>query len=75
MSQLQPVQAEPANVQCRFEMTADAPSGLEFCVFEFPGCDGCPNALHVSKTVGRTEDPLKVATRQGWLADAFRPSR
>ena len=73
MSQLQPAQAEPAPVRCRFDMTADAPSGREFCVFEFPGCDGCPNALRRMKTAGSSEDPLKAAAWQGWLAHAFRP--
>ena len=73
MSPIQPTQVASAQVQCRFEMTADAPSGHEFCVFEFPGCDGCLNTLHKMKTVRSSEDPLKAAAWQAWLAHVFRP--
>ena len=73
MSQIQPTGACPAPFQCRFEMTADAPYGREFCVFEFPGCEGCPSALHTMKMVGNSEDPLKAPAWQGWLALTFRP--
>lgn len=73
MSQLQPTGACPAPIQCRFEMM-DAPYDREFCVFEFPGCDGCPNALRTAKVMGNSEDPLKAPAWQGWLALILRPS-
>ena len=38
---------------------ADAPSSYEFCVFDFPGCNGCPKALHMVRTVGNSEDLIK----------------
>ncbi|MES2193381.1 MAG: hypothetical protein V4517_03105 [Pseudomonadota bacterium] len=72
MSQIQPIAAGPAPFHCRFEMTADAPPGREFCVFEFPGCEGCPGASHIMKMV-RTEDPLKAAAWQAWLALGLHP--
>ena len=63
----------PVHVRCRFEMTgADAPSGGEFCLFEFPGCDGCPNALRAVKTVARSEDPMKSKVLREWIARASR---
>ena len=71
MSQMQPTEAGPAPIHCRFEMTADAPFGREFCVFEFPGCEGCPNDLRKTKVMGNSEDPLKATAWQGWLALAF----
>jgi hypothetical protein len=53
--------ARPTFVRCRFEMAAaGAPSIGEFCAFEFPGCEGCPNSLHAVKTIVRSEDPLKL---------------
>jgi len=49
---------EPIKLGCRFEMAAaDAPSGDAFCVFDFPGCNGCPRALHTVQMVGSSEDP------------------
>ena len=63
----------PIRVRCRFEMTAaDAPSSGEFCVFEFPGCEGCPNARHAVKTVANAEDPLKSKVLREWIARASR---
>ena len=73
MSETQPTGACPPQFQCRFEITADAPDGREFCVFEFPGCDGCPNALHTMKIAGNSEDPLKAPAWQGWLTLTFHP--
>lgn len=44
------LQHQPVSVQCRFVMTAaDAHSSHKFCVFEFPGWEGCPNAMHFIK--------------------------
>jgi hypothetical protein len=42
-------------------MTAAEPplSSGEFCVFEFPGCEEFPNALHAMDTVGSSKDPMK----------------
>ena len=55
-------------------MTAvDAPTSGEFCVFEFPGCEGCPNALDAMKTVVGSEDPMKSKVWQEWIARASPP--
>jgi len=76
MSQSQTDEAtsvQPTLLRCRFEMTAaDAPSSDEFCVFEFPGCEGCPNALHAVKMVGSSEDPMKSKVLREWIARASR---
>jgi len=65
------ISLQPTLVRCRFEMTAaDAPPSGEFCVFEFPGCEGCPNALHAVKTVGSSEDPMKSKVLREWIAHA-----
>lgn len=62
---------EPIKLRCRFEMTAaDALSDLEFCVFDFPGCNGCPKALHTVRTVGSSEDPMKSEALRAWVARA-----
>jgi len=56
-------------VRCRFQMTAtDVLSSGEFCVFEFPGCEECPNALHAVKTLGSSEDPMKSKVLSAWIA-------
>jgi hypothetical protein len=74
--QIQPSQVLPVKLRCRFETTApDAPSGHEFCVFEFPGCEGCPKAQHTLQTVGSSEDPMKSKALRGWIAHASRPKK
>ena len=76
MPQTQRSQVQLVKLTCRFEMTAaDAPSSHEFCVFEFPGCEGCPKAMHVIKAVGSSEDPIKSMAWRGWIAGASRPKK
>ena len=71
MLQIQPGQIQPVNFRCRFEMmAADAPSGHDFCVFDFPGCKGCPKAQHTVRTVGSSEDPMKSEALRAWLSAA-----
>jgi hypothetical protein len=74
MPQNQQNQVQPVKLRCRFEMTAaDAPSSHEFCVFEFPGCEGCPKAQHTVRTVGSSEDPMKSVVLRAWTARVSRP--
>jgi hypothetical protein len=74
--QVQPDELQPAPLKCRFEMTAaDAPFSHEFCVFDFPACNGCPNALRSLMAAGKSEDPMKSKTWQGWIAHAARPRK
>ncbi len=76
MPAIQPSQHQPVSVLCRFAMTAaPAHSGHEFCVFEFPGCDGCPKAVHFIKTVGSAEDPMKSMALSEWIAGASRSQK
>lgn len=76
MPEVQLTQHRPVRVRCRFAMTAaDAHSGYEYCVFEFPGCEGCPNAMHFIQTVGSSEDPMKSMALSGWIAGAFHPKK
>jgi hypothetical protein len=76
MPQTQRSQVQPVKLRCRFEMTAaDAPSSHEFCVFEFPGCEGCPKAQHTVRTVGSSEDPMKSEALRAWVAHASRPKK
>jgi hypothetical protein len=76
MPQTQRSQVQPVKLRCRFEMTAaDAPSGHEFCMFEFPGCKGCPKAQHTLQTVGSSEDPMKSKALRGWIAYASCPKK
>ena len=75
-AQIQPSQVMPVKLRCRFEMTAaDAPSSHEFCVFEFPGCEGCPKAQHTVRTVGSSEDPMKSEALRAWVAGASCPKK
>ena len=76
MPEIQPIQHQPVIVRCRFAMTAaDAHSIPEFCVFGFPGCEGCPKAMHVIKTVQSSEDPMKSMALSGWFAGALPPKK
>jgi len=73
---IQPIYVRPAQLRCRFEMmAADAPSSHEFCAFDFPGCEGCPNALHSVRMVRSQEDPMKSTAWRGWIALAYRPTK
>jgi hypothetical protein len=66
--------SQPVKFRCRFEMTAaDAHSSYEFCVFDFPGCEGCPKAKHTAWTVGSLEDPMKSEALLAWAARVSRP--
>lgn len=68
MRETQRSQVQPIRLMCRFEITAaEASSGHAFCVFEFPGCEGCPKALRTVRMVGRSEDPMKSKAWRGWL--------
>jgi hypothetical protein len=74
MPQNQQNQVQPTKLRCRFEMTAaDAPSSHEFCVFEFPGCDGCQKAQHTVQMVGSSEDPMKSEALRAWARARFPP--
>jgi hypothetical protein len=76
MPEIQFVQRPPVGVRCRFAITAaDVDSSHEFCVFEFPGCEGCPKAMHVIKAVGSSEDPIKSMAWKVWIAGASRPKK
>jgi hypothetical protein len=75
MPQIQLSQVQTSKLRCRFEMTAaDATSSHEFCVFDFPGCEGCPKAQHTVRTVGTSEDPMKSMVWRGWINGFSRKS-
>jgi len=61
-------------IRCRFEMTTAAPQSGEFCVFDFPGCKGCPRALHTVSRIGSSEDPMKSDVWNTWIAHLSPPS-
>jgi hypothetical protein len=54
---------------------ADAPSSGEFCVFEFPGCKGCPHALHAMNAAASSEDPFRSKVWRAWIARVSRPQK
>lgn len=69
MSAIQPSQVKPAELWCRFAMTAGVLSGDGFCVFEFPGCKECPKAQHTARTtLGSSEDPMNSEALRRWIA-------
>ena len=71
--QIHPNQVQAVKPRCRFEMmAADASLSHEFCVFDFPGCDGCPKAQHTLQMVGNSEDPMESETLLAWAARASR---
>ena len=43
-------------------------------MFDFPGCEGCPKALHTVRTVGSSEDPMKSMVWRGWINGFSRKS-
>jgi len=63
------IEAEP--VKCRLgRISADGPSGApchELCLFEFPGCAGCPYAVRENLDSRSSEDPMKSAVLRGWI--------
>jgi len=56
-------------------LATDAPSSYEFCVFDFPGREGCQAAPHSVRSVGVSEDPIKSRIWQGWIAGVSRPHK
>jgi hypothetical protein len=72
-------QSEHAPVQCRLaNVSADVISSLshiDFCAFEFPGCDGCPNESGAVSSLEAVEDPMNSVVVSGWLqGDLHAPS-
>jgi hypothetical protein len=65
------LQSEHAPVQCRIaNVSTDVKSSLaylDFCAFELPQCDGCPNESGSLSTLKSVEDPMNSAAVSGWL--------
>ena len=81
MLQIQPNQIQRVELRCRFEMmAADAPSGHELCVFDFPGRKECPKTQRTVRDAGKFGRPYEVGgvTRMGGTRPppkALRPNR
>lgn len=64
-------QSEQVSVQCRLaNVSGDVKSSLahfDFCVFEFPRCDGCPNGSGSVNAFETIDDPMKSGVLSGWL--------
>jgi hypothetical protein len=64
-------QFEIEPVKCRLgKMSADGTPDAtchEFCLYEFPGCAGCPNAFRENPISRSVEDPMKSAVLRGWI--------
>jgi len=72
-------QSEHAPVQCRIaNVSADVKSSLaylDFCAFECPRCDGCPNESGSVSTLKSVEDPMNSVVVSGCLhGDLHAPS-
>src|SRR5450756_376894 len=63
------IEIEP--VKCRLgKMSAGGASGAscqEFCLYEFPGCAGCPYAFRENPGPHSADDPMKSAVLRGWI--------
>lgn len=63
--------SEIGSVKCRLDkMSPDGTSGTscrEFCLFEFPGCAGCPYAVRETPVSRSAEDPMASADIRGWI--------
>jgi hypothetical protein len=72
------LQSEQVPVQCRLaNIAADVKSSshIDFCAFEFPRCDGCPNESGSVSTLKSVEDPMNSVVVSGWLhGDLHAPS-
>jgi hypothetical protein len=64
-------QSEQVLVQCRLTNVPAGPKfslgDLDFCAFEFPRCDGCPNESGLVSRLKWAEDPINSAAVSGWL--------
>jgi hypothetical protein len=71
------IEIEP--FKCRFDkMSADETSGTscrEFCLYEFPGCVGCPYAVREKPVLHSAEDPMKSAVLRDWIRGLSHISR
>jgi hypothetical protein len=72
-------QSKQVPVQCRLTNVAtDVKSSvgdIDFCAFEFPRCDGCPNESGSVATLKSVEDPMNSVVVSGWLdGDLYAPS-
>jgi hypothetical protein len=61
-------QSEQVLVHCRLpNVSAGSNAGFDFCVFEFPGCGGCPSVSVPVRTFVSVEDPMRSKLLSGWL--------
>jgi hypothetical protein len=64
-------QSEQVAVQCRLpNVPADVEAGgthIDFCAFEFPGCDGCPSVSGSVTAFGTIDDPMRSKVLLDWL--------
>ena len=72
-------QSKQTPIQCRLmHVATDVKSGLghiDFCTFELPRCDGCPNESGSVSTLKSVEDPMNSMVVRGWLhGDLHAPS-
>ena len=71
------IEIEP--LKCRLDKrSADGTPGAmcpEFCLFEFPGSAGCPNAFREQSLSLSAEDPMKSAVLCGWIRGLSHISR
>jgi hypothetical protein len=62
-------QARP--FECRFARPpADGKPDVscgEICLYEAPGCAGCPYAVRAERICKSAEDPMKSAIVHGWI--------
>ena len=62
---------EIAPFKCRLDkMSGDGISGTschEFCLYDFPGCAGCPHVVWEKPVMHLAEDPMKSAVLRGWI--------
>jgi hypothetical protein len=40
---------------------------IDFCAFEFPGCDGCPSVSGSVTAFGTIDDPMRSKVLLDWL--------
>lgn len=60
------------------EMSSDRrpdASCREFCRYDFPRCDGCPDAVRAEPICSSFEDPMQSMVVRGWIHGMSQPSK
>ena len=54
-------------LQCQLASGGPDAACKDLCLYDFPGCAGCPHASHAERSCSSSQDPMASAVVRGWI--------